>query len=256
MAKSAGRPAGLPEKTGQCTRLAETPSVTKSSASRWSRVAPDTITPPRVARSITRAATLTSTPSQSAARRCGRPVWIPTRIRGCVAVDVDGLEGSFGLQHRAHGDTRIGEHRHGAVTHPFDDVSAGVQQGRFDRAGHPPQQFERRVVTGTQRPVGEFHQVGEDDRHLFVRRAPRHRLGQRLPHLKCAQADFPGRAAPLTQQSTGGPGRGAGPALAGRREWVAEVGIAGQAAPGPPDQCDQAGTLIGAAQPLRRSTQR
>ena len=37
---------------------------------------------PLVARSITRAAMLTSIPSQSEPMRCGLPVWIPTRIRG------------------------------------------------------------------------------------------------------------------------------------------------------------------------------
>ncbi len=88
-----------------------------------------------------------------------------------------------------------------------------------------------------------------------IRRAPRHRLAQRLPHLECAEADFPRRAAALTQQSTGGPGRGTGSTGAGRRERVAEFGIAGQAAPRAPDQRDQAGASIGAAQPVRRATQ-
>ena len=45
-------------------------------------VAWDTTSPPLVARSITRAAMLTSMPSQSEPMRCGRPVWMPTRIRG------------------------------------------------------------------------------------------------------------------------------------------------------------------------------
>jgi len=85
--------------------------------------------------------------------------------------------------------------------------------------------------------------------------APRHRLGQRLPHLKRAQAHFPGRAAALTQQATGGPGSGTGPTVAGRRERVTEVRVAWQATPSAPNQRDQPRTLIRAAQPPRRTAQ-
>ena len=140
MAKSAGSPGVLPAKTGRCTRLAVTPNASKSACESSSSVVPDTITPPLVARSMTRAATLTSTPSQSAARRCGRPVWIPNpHPRLCSPSTSTDFNARLAASTALDGDQRVGEHRHDAVAHPLDDVPAGIQQRRFDRPRHPPQ---------------------------------------------------------------------------------------------------------------------
>src|ERR1700685_1598348 len=100
MAKSAGRPAGLLAKTGQCTRLAATPSVTKSCGPSWSNVVPDAITPPRVARSITRAATLTSPPEPIGRQPLRSTGMDPHPHSRLVAVDVDRFQRSLGLQDR------------------------------------------------------------------------------------------------------------------------------------------------------------
>ena len=91
--------------------------------------------------------------------RCGRPVWMPTRIRG-VAVDRHVIDGGSGGQRRGDGDVRIGKPPPSGRPHPFDDVAAAVQHGRLDGGGDPAQQFERRVVTGTQRPT-KSDQIGE-----------------------------------------------------------------------------------------------
>src|SRR5690349_7919932 len=74
IARSAGTPSCLGENTCLRIRLADRPSASKSSAGIRSIVDCDTIKPPRAARSITRAAMLTSTPSQSEPIRCGLPV--------------------------------------------------------------------------------------------------------------------------------------------------------------------------------------
>src|SRR5512132_1991444 len=70
IARSAGTPSCLGEKTCFRIRLADKPRASKSSSEIRSIVACDTTRPPRAARSITRAAMLTSTPSQSEPIRC------------------------------------------------------------------------------------------------------------------------------------------------------------------------------------------
>ena len=171
-----------------------------------------------------------------------------------VAVDIDRFHRSLGLQHRTDRDEWVSEHRHDPVTHPLDDVAAGVQQWRFDRPRHSPQELERGVVAGVQRPGGEAHEVGENDGDLLVCRTPGHRLGQGLPDLQRTETDLPRRATAFTQQAAGGPGCSARATLAGRRQWVAEIGVARQKPARTPDQSDHTRALIGAAQPLRRTT--
>ena len=151
-----------------------------------------------MARSITRAATLTSTPSQSARQ--------PLRATGMdthphprfVAVDVDRSQRSLGLEDRTDRDEWVGEHRHDAVTHPLDDVAAGIQQRRFNRARHSPQKLERGVITGAATTTSRnATRSVKTNRDLRVGRAPGHRLGQGLPHLQRAETDLARRAAAL-----------------------------------------------------------
>ena len=82
MAKSSGTPAIFGENSCLRIRFAVTPRASSSASGMRSNVVCDTTSPPLVARSITLAAMLTSTPSQSEPIRCGLPVWMPARIRG------------------------------------------------------------------------------------------------------------------------------------------------------------------------------
>ena len=80
--RSAGTPCWRGANIWRRTRVTLTSSDLRSASEILASVVYETISPPRTARSITRAAMLTSTPSQSEPMRCGRPVWIPARIRG------------------------------------------------------------------------------------------------------------------------------------------------------------------------------
>ena len=93
---------------------------------------------------MTRAAMLTSTPSQSEPMRCGRPVWTPTRIRGVYPSISTAFTASTSRDGGAHRGPGFGEHRHDAVAHPLDDVPAGREQRRLHHLRNAPQQLQRR----------------------------------------------------------------------------------------------------------------
>ena len=122
--------------------------------------------------------------------------------------------------------------------------------------GDPAQQLQGGVVAGPQRPGREADQIGEHDGRLGIGRAPRQPLGQGLPHLQAGEAHLARRGVTVGKQPVGRARSGARTALTGRRQRVAEVGIAGQRAAGATDERDQAGTAIGVLEPCADSAAR
>ena len=169
------------------------------------------IRPPRVARSITRAAMLTSTPSQSEPMRCGRPVWMPARIRGVIPVHLNGFHRFAGGDRGGDGGQRIGEHRHHPVAHPFDDVPAGVEQRRLGLLGDAAQQAQRGSSPACSDQVEKPTRSVNTSVTSALAGLPDTFSVTACHSCKCAQAHLPGGG--LAVGHAGGLRRGQRPAL-------------------------------------------
>ena len=246
--KSAGTPSCLAAKTCLRSRLASTPSDSKSSSAMPSNVAcrHHQLAPGRPLHHPRGDVHVDAQPVRTDPLRPAGVDADPHPRR--VAVHVKGFHRFPSLDRGGNRRRRLGEHRHDAVAHSLDDLAARLQQRRLDDLRDAAKEFERGVVARTQRPRREAHQVGEDDRRLPVGGLAGHPLGQRLPHLQSAQADF-ARGGLAMQQSIGGACGGAGTADAGRRQRIAELGITGQRASGAAQEGDDGRAVVGALQP-------
>ena len=166
---------------------------------------------PLVARSITLAAMLTSTPSQSEpirsggryARRLASAGYNPPpqRLSPLPVQLSPRAPRSPGPENTAMMPSPIRLTMWPPASSSGGSTACATRRSSFKVASSP-----------AQRPGREAHQVGEDQRHLAVGGPARDPFGQCLPDLQCPQADFPRRGVAV-QQPVGGAGRGAWPAI-------------------------------------------
>ena len=131
------------------------------------------------------------------------------------------------------------------VAHPLDDVPAGVEQRRLDGPRHLAQQREGRVVAGLQRPRREADQVGEDQRHLGIRRPPR-QPPRSAPATPAARSRLTSRDAASRSPSSRSAARAAarGPPSPAVDSGSPKSGSPGQQPSRPPDERHHARAVI------------
>jgi len=125
----------------------------------------------------------------------------------------------------------VAEDRHQAVAEPLHHLASSRQDRRLDRFPHFAEESDGELVSRFQRPLGEAHEVREEDRHVHFAPTSTLCLGKSLPALKnrgaqlTGNARFPGsEGRELTERDVGGTTANAGQPVLDLllAEWAAD----------------------------------
>jgi hypothetical protein len=120
---------------------------------------------------------------------------VPPNLAGAPEVDTGAQLRTVTVKvHQCHTITRIkrrlscarcvAEDCHETVAEPLHYLPSSCQDRRLGRLAHFAEEFDGELVSGVQRPLGEAHEVGEEDRDINFASTSTLSLREPLPALK------------------------------------------------------------------------
>jgi hypothetical protein len=111
---------------------------------------------------------------------------------GTVPLDVDRRHASACIERRLDRARGIAEYGHQPVPKALHDLAASREDRRLDRFVDLAQESDRRSVSCSQRPLGEAHEIGEEDHDVHFASTPALSFCQPLPALQNRGSELSG----------------------------------------------------------------